>query len=53
VLQSHFIGLGPGSEGQTGFFSYGGGLIEIFVAQDDEGASGLRQVLPDPQSRRD
>jgi hypothetical protein len=29
------------------------GSFEIFVAQDDEGASDPRQMLPDPLSRRE
>jgi hypothetical protein len=48
LLQSDVIWLGSGSEGQTGLLSHGAGLIENFAAQDDEGASGPRQMLPDP-----
>jgi len=45
--------VGSGSEGQTGLLSRSAGLIENFVVQHDEGASGPRQVLPGPPSRRD
>jgi len=48
LLQSHFIWLGSGSEGQVGLLSHSAGLIEILAAQDDEGASGPRQMLPAP-----
>jgi hypothetical protein len=48
LLQSLLIWLGSGWEGQIGLLSHGAGLIEIFAAQDDEGASGPRQMLPDP-----
>ncbi|HMH71325.1 MAG TPA: hypothetical protein VK554_03345 [Bradyrhizobium sp.] len=44
--------LGSGSEGQAGLMSPIAGF-EIFAAQDDEGALGPRQMLPDPLSRRD
>jgi hypothetical protein len=44
--------LGSGSEGQAGLVSPIA-RFEIFAAQDDEGALGPRQMLPDPLSRRD
>ena len=49
---SFFMRLGSGSEGQAGLMSPIAGF-EIFAAQDDEGALGPRQMLPDPLRRRD
>ncbi len=51
LLQSHFIALGSGSESQAGLLAHSAGLIEILAAQGDGGASGPRQVMPDPQAR--
>ena len=51
AIAFHVVG-GAGSEGQAGLLSPIAGS-EIFAAQDDEGALGPRQMLPDPLSRRD
>ena len=45
-------GWDSGSEGQAGSMSPIAGFA-VFAAQDDEGALGPRQMLPDPLSRRD
>ena len=47
----HVVG-GAGSEGRAGLLSPIAGF-ESFAAQDDEGALGPRQMLPDPLSRCD
>ncbi len=52
VPLSFFMWLESGAEGQAGLVSPISGF-EIFAAQDDEGALGPRQMLPDPLSRRD
>ena len=50
TVASHVVGVRLGRPGRISEPIAG---FEIFAAQDDEGALGPRQMLPDPLSRRD